>query len=78
MKKAGDVEGFGPGGDSSLIGAHTRKDGRLPIKGTDPELNGAVESNVGVARSSLIGADTYGLEGDPSPKSTTGVNDFFI
>jgi hypothetical protein len=75
MKNAGDVECFG--GDPSLIGVPTRKDGRLPIKGTDPELNGAVESNVGVAWSSLIGADIYGFQGDPT-KLTTGANDFFI
>jgi hypothetical protein len=60
MKKAGDVEALKVlrVGDSSLIGVDTRKDDRLPIKGTGPELNGAVESNIGAARSSLIGADT--------------------
>jgi hypothetical protein len=68
--KAGEVDSFW--GDSSLIGVRTRKDGRLPIKGTGPELNGAVESDVGVAQSSLIGIDVYSLEGDP--KLTTGAS----
>lgn len=71
--KAGDVGCFW--GDSRLTGVDTRKDGRLPIKGTDPEFNGAVESNVGMAQSSLIGADTNSLKGDPM--LTTGMNDFF-
>ena len=74
MKKSGEVDFFG--GDSSLIGAHTRNDGRLPIKGTDPELDVVIASDVGVARSSLIGADICSLDGDLM--STTGANDFFI
>ena len=78
VKKSGELDFLV--GDSSLIGADTRKDNRFQIKGTDPELDAVVDavvaSDVGIARSSLIGEDRYSLEGDLM--LTTGANDFFI
>ena len=71
MKKLEEV-GF-LGGDSSLIGADTSMETRLPIKGTvwARRASGTV-ANTGMARSSMIGTATCSVGGDPKSRLTTG------